>query len=67
MFGKYSFRTSVNKLFYAAVLLSDAALAVHRDDFKTSQDITFYLRHHELAKAMEQPTQTPPYRVVDGS
>ncbi|KAJ1801744.1 glucosidase II [Coemansia sp. RSA 2399] len=67
MFGKYSFSTSVNKLFYAAVLLSDAALAVNRDDFKTSQDITFYLRHHEFARAVEQPAQTPPYRVVDGS
>ncbi|KAJ2564398.1 glucosidase II [Coemansia sp. RSA 1813] len=81
MFGKYSFRARVNTLFYAAVsavLLSDAAMAVKRDDFKTSEDITFYLRHHEYARAMEHhpaqaadsgdaPPPTSAYKVVDGS
>ncbi|KAJ2497798.1 hypothetical protein GGI11_008097, partial [Coemansia sp. RSA 2049] len=70
MLGKYSFRTRVNRLFYAAasaILLSNTVMAVKRDDFKTSDDITFYLRHQEFSRTITPPEQPEGYEALPAS
>ncbi|KAJ1994279.1 glucosidase II [Coemansia spiralis] len=82
MIIKSPFRTRVNGLFCAAisaVLLSQVAQAVKRDEFKTTEEIAFYRRHQAFAETVLQaepasqensseiPHGASPYTVVGGS
>ncbi|KAI9506530.1 glycosyl hydrolases family 31-domain-containing protein [Coemansia spiralis] len=82
MIIKSPFRTRVNGLFCAAisaVLLSQVAQAVKRDEFKTTEEIAFYRRHQAFAETVLQaepasqensseiPHGASPYTVVGDS